>query len=58
MIVADACTIETHEEIKSNAVKWATDATPIASAPVLGMEWKNCNACHSTLARVVGEVCS
>jgi hypothetical protein len=53
VITADACTIETHETIKSDVVKWANDATPITDAPVFGMEWKNCNACSSTLARPV-----
>jgi hypothetical protein len=50
---ADACTVESHEKLKADAVKWATHATPIAAEPVFGLEWKNCNTCSSTLARPV-----
>lgn len=53
MNAGNACTIETHEALKSDVVKWETEATPIASEPVFGLEWKNCNTCSSTLARPV-----
>lgn len=49
----DVCTIESHEELKADAVKWASEATSIATETVFGLEWKNCNACKSTLARPV-----
>lgn len=49
----DVCTIESHEALKADAVKWASEATPILGEAVFGLEWKNCNACKSTLARPV-----
>lgn len=53
--LASACTPASHEALKSDAAAWKAGTYSIASEPVMGLEWVNCTACNSTLAREVDE---
>lgn len=55
------CTRETHAAIKADDARWATETEPPIGhqvRPVVAdedsfLEYANCKACHSTLARAV-----
>lgn len=45
------CTTDKHEQIKADPVKWAQETQPLGVLE--GLDWRNCAACKSTLARPV-----
>lgn len=47
------CTPSSHEALKTDAAAWKAGTYAISPEPVMGLEWVNCAACHSTLAREV-----